>query len=910
MKSKTRKLIWSAPLVAVLAVAATLAIFAAQPPGVALAHDPPGVVGNLMGEADGTNAIDLRWDAPAMGGTPTSYRIDRSMNGNTWMTHVTGHTMRTYSDMKLKPGTSYYYRVFAVNAAGTGPVSQDYQVQTDVGTPTSAVISLRAMAMGQNQVNLMWTAPAKLGGSPITKYSIHFAMGTGTIPVQSVMATDLGVMDVDADDGTSYEHKMLDANTRYKYVVYAHNATGKSMMPSDTTAAMTAPLVKPGAPTGVTAVQTGDRMFTLYWYAPTEIGGTAVIDYEVHASYNGGSFNEVDTITWTGIGATFSADSSVDTVNADDGGTPPVPYTTVGYRVYAITRNADDGPPPITELKSTRYGQSDRMTIVADADLPKTIPVAPAFATGEQAIRDPKGSVNLKWTAPAIDEDDNTDDNAPPSIGGYRIDVSDDGMSWRSLIDHTRKTATEYQYVDEERKDRHYRIFAWHSQHLGPAQEPVTLSALDTGEPVAPGHVTSFTATAVEPTQIDLAWTAPENDGGAPIVRYQIAGVRQADGTFAAFPTAEITTDGMLFATSKTTGYMHKDLNAGETWRYQVLTVTDDSSDSGNIRMSAGDSAETRTATTHQSDLPDAPEGLTAEDAKDSSNTGTVDRGVLLLWNAPNAPDGAMIDGYRIQRKKGDAAWETLVMDTNNVFTDYTDTLEPEAGEMRMYQVAALNGSTMGAWSNTAYYPLMDHMHTPNMPMSVMAAASSDTEIKVTWESPTSDGGSAITGYMVQSRYMMADDMMSEWMNVDPAHTGMKRMYMDMDLMSETTYYYRVAAKNVDGTGAYSDGEATEMTPAPTMELGKVTGVSADGFNAGGSMQVSWMPAANAQSYIIIAVNIADTSDTQTAVVDGGMRTTGAVSRLTSGQTYNIFVAALGSMDVNTLSEHIQVVAN
>ena len=67
----------------------------------------------------------------------------------------------------------------------------------------------------------------------------------------------------------------------------------------------------------------------------------------------------------------------------------------------------------------------------------------------------------------------------------------------------------------------------------------------------------------------------------------------------------------------------------------------------------------------------------------------------------------------------------------------------------------------------------------PGMPMNVMAEATSHDMITVSWESPAADGGSDITGYMVQSAYMMADDMMSDWMDVDPAHMGMDMMYMD-----------------------------------------------------------------------------------------------------------------------------------
>ena len=44
MRSKTKKLIWLAPVTAVMAVVAALAIFAVQPADPAAAHGLPGVV--------------------------------------------------------------------------------------------------------------------------------------------------------------------------------------------------------------------------------------------------------------------------------------------------------------------------------------------------------------------------------------------------------------------------------------------------------------------------------------------------------------------------------------------------------------------------------------------------------------------------------------------------------------------------------------------------------------------------------------------------------------------------------------------------------------------------------------------------------------------------------------------------
>ena len=733
MRSKTKKLIWAAPLLAVFAVAAALALFAAQPPDPALAHDSPGTVKNLTGTADGVAAIDLSWDAPAAddGGAVDGYRIDMSKDGNAWMTLETSHDKTTYKHTGLDQATSYYYRVFAVNGSGVGPVSTDVTIQTDAVTVPGAVIGLTATAMGHNQIDLKWSPPAKDGGAEITKYSIHWASGIATMPAQASTDTDAddGNAVIASDvEGTSYSHKKLTAGTRHRYVVYAHNSAGKATLASDTAAADTAPLVKPSPPTGVTAVQTATNAFSLYWYAPANNGGTAPIGYEFEVSYNGGAYQDL-TLTWRNTASTSDAQqASADAVHTGVPatiGSPAVNVTTVQYRVYAITRNPDTGAdPPITELKS-EHGQSPRMTINTAAQLAMRIP-SPATFINDNAKRDPKANVNLEWTRPAIDSDDTTADNAPDSIGGYRIDVSDDGLQWRSLNSHTRKTAAKYQYVDTEKKNRFYRVFAWHAQYLGPAQTTIVVSSLDPTTITAPGHVRSFTATAVGPSQIDLAWQAPASDGNAEIQLYRIDGVRAVTDTagnvtFADFPTfttpgdalpTAAKADGSVTAISKTTGYSHKKLKTGETWRYRVLAVTDDTTTSGNIRTAASGSAEIRKATTLQSTMPEAPEGLVAEDAKDSSNAGTGDRGVLLLWNAPSAPDGASIIGYRVQRMSNGGSWETLASQTTTNYTDYTDTSEPKADEVRKYQVAAIaTGKKVGPYSNVATYPAQSHSH-------------------------------------------------------------------------------------------------------------------------------------------------------------------------------------------------------
>ena len=181
MSRKTRKLIWSAPLVAVLAVAGALALFVALAPGSAQAeHDEiPGPVTGLKAEADGRSMIDLSWNAPTTGGDATHYRIDRSDDTYTWKALVvTTDTATTHTDTGLKPARTYFYRVFAVNSSGTGVVSieENYAFDTTASVEGPGTLRLvSAVAKSDKQIDLIWNAPSQTGGASIARYCIVVA---------------------------------------------------------------------------------------------------------------------------------------------------------------------------------------------------------------------------------------------------------------------------------------------------------------------------------------------------------------------------------------------------------------------------------------------------------------------------------------------------------------------------------------------------------------------------------------------------------------------------------------------------------------------------------------------------------------------------------------------------------------
>ena len=188
MSRKTRKLIWSAPLVAVLAVAGALALFVALEPGSVFANLLPAAPTNLeatpaSGDTGRTDLV-LTWDEPA-GGNVTGYRIDKSANRFVWetMRMDTGDALTTYTDDTLTASDTRWYRVFALNGHGVGPASANSAGETRAKGMPGPVRNFTATAMGQKQLNLSWNPPADDGGEEIVGYEIQYHDSDAWVPL-------------------------------------------------------------------------------------------------------------------------------------------------------------------------------------------------------------------------------------------------------------------------------------------------------------------------------------------------------------------------------------------------------------------------------------------------------------------------------------------------------------------------------------------------------------------------------------------------------------------------------------------------------------------------------------------------------------------------------------------------------
>ena len=188
MSRKMRKLMWSLPLIGAVAVIGALAAFMTLTPNAAQADhvDLPGPVTGLDATVKSRASIELTWTAPAsdnvvgnaVGGAPTGYRIDHSSDNRVW-TQLVAKTTGTATKYPIRTGvksdTERYYRVFAINEAGTSPVSVEpitafasVPVAFPPVAPSRVVLTLMLDAKDPTgKINLSWTEPTDNGGSKI-----------------------------------------------------------------------------------------------------------------------------------------------------------------------------------------------------------------------------------------------------------------------------------------------------------------------------------------------------------------------------------------------------------------------------------------------------------------------------------------------------------------------------------------------------------------------------------------------------------------------------------------------------------------------------------------------------------------------------------------------------------------------
>jgi len=383
--------------------------------------------------------------------------------------------------------------------------------------------------------------------------------------------------------------------------------------------------------------------------------------------------------------------------------------------------------------------------------VPQTPPTAP---TGLSATPG-SGSVSLIWNSPV--------DSGGSPIQGFKV-YRGTSSGTETLLTFVNSSMNYLDLTVTNGVTYYYKVSAFNGYGEGPLSTEVSATpTLSLSVPEAPTNVVTY----AHDSRIELVWQAPLSDGGSPITNYKVYR-GEASGALVLWSTL-----GNVLT------YQDYSAENGIMYYYAISAVN-----------GVGEGPRSNTVSVLLGSVPSVPMNLGA------SADGTS---IVLSWDPPENDGGWNVSGYKVYR--GTSATNlTLLAALGNV-VNYTD-YEVVAGTEYYYAVSALNAKGEGARSNAI---MMSTSSVPSAPNNLEAEAG-DAKVTLSWDAPTDDGGSPITGYVI---YRGTSEGAVSTVLVT---LGNVNTYTDDDVVNGQTYWYKISAVNSIGQGTTTD--AVDATPS------------------------------------------------------------------------------------------------
>lgn len=332
----------------------------------------------------GNGQLTISWGSPGTNGSTISdYEIQMSTDGGaTWGGPIphTASTTRSRTITGLTNGVTYTIKVAAVTEWGVGQYTGNFDgvPYTVPGAPTGLTGTVQDSA-----ILLDFTRPTNDGGNEVRDFKIEYSSGGAYSTFADSYSNSAQVLVTGLTNGTAYTFRVTGEN------LAGWGAT------SEPSAAYT-PAKEPSKPETVTAV-IGSQSVRLNWNLPASNGGSAITDYLVQYSSNGGS-------TWNDFSGSVST-SRFETVTALTNG------STYSFRVFAVNS----------------IGASPASSVVS------ATPSTTASAPTSLSVNAGNGQASISFTAGA---------NGGNSISDYLVEYSSDsGATW-NIFSHTPTTTS------------------------------------------------------------------------------------------------------------------------------------------------------------------------------------------------------------------------------------------------------------------------------------------------------------------------------------------------------------------------------------------------------------------------------------------------------------------------------------
>uniref|UniRef100_A0A3P8SXZ8 Titin n=1 Tax=Amphiprion percula TaxID=161767 RepID=A0A3P8SXZ8_AMPPE len=186
---------------------------------------------------------------------------------------------------------------------------------------------------------------------------------------------------------------------------------------------------------------------------------------------------------------------------------------------------------------------------------------------------------------------------------------------------------------------------------------------------------------------------------------------------------------------------------------------------------------------------------------------------MVLIWQAPKSDGGTPITNYHIERKdKIGLRWvkcnKRKVKDLQFKATGLL------VGHDYKFRIIAENAAGVSAPSvSSPFYKATDGLYQPGAPCNPRILDTTKSSITVAWNKPVYDGGSEITGYIVETCIPSEKEDDEEWTIVTPKEGLLATSFTIVNLKENQEYKINISAVNSEGIG-----EAASVPGNPKAE--------------------------------------------------------------------------------------------
>ena len=706
---------------------------------------------------------------------------------------------------------------------------------------------------------------------------------------------------------TNYTLTGLTANATYTFSVQAITDAGTGPASLTATALLKA-VASSISSTSITSI--GDRTATISWTDPT--AGSQ--NFKVETSTVSGVWNLVadglttNTYTLTALvnGTTYLVRVTNTTSGTQDAAAPVTitPRTSASavtglsgassLNAFSVTWNpvtgADLGGLPLIGYRVTLQGPTNNLisveTItatsktfnaglsVSDTYTVTVVPVtgdSSATIVGASASVSPlkiyaradavsisstiatAGGASVSWPAQSAASLGNA------ALRSYLVEVSSAGGSWNVVNNPNIDTSTATHQLTLTSLTAGVATFIRISAvtDAGTGNGAVT-TVTPIGVPSKPRAVNASAGN----TKVNLSWQPPSSNNGTTIVGYVIK--------------IETSTTRSILTGSTGTNFELTGLTNGTTYTMSVAAcVAETCTVSGEL----GAFSDTLTI------VPATTSGW-VESVTATSNNGSID----LKWYNPTNNGGSTVIEFAIDKSADGNSWTSVganVAFNNSASYQYTTNITTTNGTTYFFKITPINS----AGSGTPRTITAKSAGLASKPETV-TAVTSNRQIALSWNVPTSDGGSVINNYRVNVETSTG----SVQYLVGTASTG----YQLTNLNNGTTYTIKVQAITGAGDGAWSD----TITSTPATLAGVVETLTASTGAASGKIVLTWnLPngavAGDISSYLIETSTNGvawSTHSNQSRSINGQNNTINVdITGLTDSQNYFFRVSAVTS---------------